>query len=329
MSERLEKNGKEFFEDNFRQFGVPIKFVKCFESPLGETYFFDLENIGDYNENNLKDIIKKLSVYSHLTMTFQESKETHFAIFVSNEENIDLSLYDLLKATNGEKYVIGVDDRNKMVELDFDEAPHLLIAGTTGSGKSILLHNILVNLIGVKKGRPKEILIIDPKGSEFREYKGCKAIHFIDTTQEAIEWLKKCEVAMDKRYKLDDPLSDHDIFVVIDELADLMITSKFEVETMLVRLAQKGRACGFHLVIATQYPKATIFSPLIRANIPNRIILKTATSVESIVALGHKGCERLRGKGDCVFKIGLEERHTQVAYPKQDLEQYVINLRRG
>ena len=104
MNERIEKNGKEFFEDNFRQFGIPIKFIKGFDSPLGETYFFDLENIADYNERNLKDIIKKLSVYSHLTMTFKESKETHFAIFVSNEEKVDLSLYDLLKATNGEKF---------------------------------------------------------------------------------------------------------------------------------------------------------------------------------------------------------------------------------
>ena len=326
MNERLEKNGKEFFEDNFRQFGIPIKFVKCFESPLGETYFFDLENIGDYNENNLKDIIKKLSVFSHLTMTFQESKETHFAIFVRNDEKIDLSLYELLKATNGEKFVIGVDNKGDMVELDFDEAPHLLIAGTTGSGKSILLHNILVNLLGVKRQRKLEILIIDPKGSEFREYKGRKGINFIDTTHEALDYLKRCEVAMDKRYKLENPLSDHDIYVLIDELADLMITSKGEVETTLVRLAQKGRACGIHLIIATQYPKATIFSPLIRANISNRIVLKTATGVESIVALGHKGCEKLRGKGDCIVKMGLEERHTQVAYPERELEQYVINL---
>ena len=326
MSERIEKNGKEFFEDSFRQFGIPIKFVKGFESPLGETYFFDLENIGDYNENNLKDIIKKLSVFSHLTMTFQESKETHFAIFVRNDEKIDLSLYDLLKATNGEKFIIGVDNKGDMVELDFDEAPHLLIAGTTGSGKSILLHNILVNLLGVKRQRKLEILIIDPKGSEFREYKGHIGINFIDTTHEALDYLKRCEVAMDKRYKLENPLSDHDIFVLIDELADLMITSKGEVETTLVRLAQKGRACGIHLIIATQYPKATIFSPLIRANISNRIVLKTATSVESIVALGHKGCEKLRGKGDCIVKMGLEERHTQVAYPERELEQYVINL---
>lgn len=329
MSDRLEKNGKEFFEDSFRQFGVPIRYVKGFESPLGETYFFELENIGDYNEKHIKDIIKKLSVFSHLTMTFQESKEAHFSIFVSNEDNVDLSLYDLLKQTNGEKFVIGLDSKGQMVGLDFDETPHLLIAGTTGSGKSILLHNIIVNLLGVKRDRKLELLIIDPKGSEFREYRGCKGINFIDTTNEAIAWLKSCEVAMDKRYKLDNPLSDHDIFVIIDELADLMITSKGEVETMLVRLAQKGRACGVHLVLATQYPKATIFSPLIRANIPNRIILKTATGVESIVAIGHKGCEKLRGKGDCIVKIGLDETRTQIAYPKQDLENYIINLYRG
>lgn len=322
--ERIIKNGIGLADD-MAICGFPSEFKKGCNSPLGDTYFFDLTNPLQYDKTALKKAVEKLGVAYRVDMQFRETKETHYSIFVVNDDNITLSLYDCLSSTNWQKFIIGKDDKGDFVELDFDKSPHLLIAGTTGSGKSILLHNILINLSATHRARKCEYLIIDPKGSEFKAYKDKKAFNFCDSTSGAIQWLKTLENEMDRRYKLDDPMSDHDIFLIIDELADLMLTSKGEVETSLVRLAQKGRACGIHLIIATQYPKADVFSPLIRANIPYRICLKTATSIESIVVLGKKGAETLRGKGDCIVKMGLLEWHTQVAFPEIELEQHIID----
>jgi len=323
MNERIEENGTNLAND-MGACGFQSTFIKGFNSPLGDTYFFDLVNPLDYDKTGLKKAVEKLGVVYRIGMTFKETKETHYSIFVSNDENKSLSLYELLNEFDFKKMLIGRDDKNDIVELDFEKSPHLLVAGTTGSGKSILLHNIIVNLLATHGKRKVELLIIDMKGSEFRPYANKKCVHFCDNSFEAKQWLRGVEDLMAKRYKLKDTMGDHDIFVVIDELADLMLTAKNEVETILVRLAQKGRACGIHLVLATQYPKADIFSPLIRANIPYRMCLKTATSIESIVVLGHKGAEILKGKGDMIVKLGLDEQHTQVALPEVEMENAII-----
>jgi len=332
MSERLEKN-KAFFEGNFEAQGIPVKCVKSVESPLGDTYFFDLENVATYNERKLKDMVKKLSLYTHREMTYKEAKESHFAICVNDENSNYLSLTHLINQEQGKRFVIGVDEDNKNVYLDFEKIPHLLIAGTTGSGKSVLLHNILVNFLcfyGRKEQiRKAEVLIIDPKGSEFNEYRNVCCATFVDNTAQAIQCLKVLEDEMDRRYKSLDIRQDHDIFVVVDELADLMLTSKFQVEQSIVRLAQKGRACGIHLIVATQRPTIDVVSGLIKANMPYRIGLKTASVRDSVVILDHKGLEELKGSGDSIVKLGLKEYHTQIAYPEQELEAKMLDIMRG
>ena len=326
MNERLINNGNGLAND-MGLCGFPSTFIKGCESPLGETYYFDLLNPLDYDKNGLKKAIEKLSVALRLDLELRETKETHYSIFVKNTESRYVSLYNCLQDTHFDRRVVGKDDKGNYVFVDFDKTPHLLVAGTTGSGKSILLHTLLIDLITTHEGRKVEIIIIDPKGSEFRDYKQMKkgGIRIIDTTSEAIMWLKGVENTMDKRYKQDNPMGNHDIFVIVDELADLMMTSKGEVEQSLVRVAQKGRACGIHLIIATQYPKASVLSPLIRANISARFCLRTSTRTESIVVLGRAMAEKLQGKGDCIYQNGLEERHLQVAIPELEFEKLIIN----
>ena len=247
VDERIKNNGTGLADD-MTICGLPSVFIKGCSSPLGDTYYFDLVNPLDYDKRKLKIAVEKLSVAHRVDMQFKETKQTHYAIFVYNNENTNVSLYQCLFTTNWQKMIVGKDDKNDYVSIDFEKSPHLLVAGTTGSGKSILLHNLLINLLTTHRDRKVELLIIDPKGSEFNIYKNHKGITFCDNTREAVAWLKSLENEMDKRYKLPNPLSSHDIFLVIDELADLMITSKGEVETSLVRIAQKGRACGIHMI---------------------------------------------------------------------------------
>ena len=327
--ERLANNGNGL-ANNMGLCGFPSVFMKCTESPLGETYFFNLVNPLDYDENGMKKAIKKLNVAMRVSMELRPTKpneESHYSIFINNTESRFVSLYNCLQDINFDKRVVGKDDNGDYVFVDFDKTPHLLVAGTTGSGKSILLHTLLIDLLTTHEGRKLEIIIIDPKGSEFREYKHLNkgGIKIIDSTNEAIKWLKMVEFTMGNRYKQANPMGNHDIFVIVDELADLMMTSKGEVEQSLVRVAQKGRACGMHLIIATQYPKASVLSPLIRANIPARFCLRTATRTESIVVLGKSMAEKLQGKGDCIYQNGLEERHLQVAMPELEFERTIIN----
>ncbi len=315
----------ETIATNFNELGLAVEFVKGFESPLGDTLLFNLAYISQYNKNYIKSLIEKIAVFHHLDIDLIDTKEAHFGVFIKRINN-KVSLYELL--TKQRDITIGLDNMGKPVKLDFNKIPHLLIAGTTGSGKSVLLHNILVNLMIYygRQSRKVGIVLIDPKGSEFRDYKNVMGVSFIDSTQEAIRKLSYLEGVMDNRYKTANPMGDHDIIVIIDELADLMLTSKFAVEQSIVRLAQKGRACGIHLIVATQRPTIDVCSGLIKANMPYRIALKTASVRDSIVILDHKGAETLKGNGDCIVKLGLEEKHTQVAYPEEEFENHFIQM---
>ena len=324
MNERIVENGNGLAED-LGVCGFPSVFVKGCESPSGDTYFFNLVNPFDYDKTKLNKAIAKLSIAHRLDIQLKPTKESHYAIFIKNNETPSLSLNKCLDEVGCKEFIIGKTDTGKNLTLDLETIPHLLVAGTTGSGKSVLLHNIIINIF-VKyaiEGKKFELVIIDPKGSEFREYKqtGCR---FVEETDMAIAMVKGCEKEMDKRYKMKNPREKHDIYIVIDELADLMLTSKSEVEHSIKRIAQKGRACGIHLIIATQYPKADIFTPHIRANIPCRFCLRTSTRVESVVALGKGGAEKLKGMGDCIFQNGIEEEHIQVAYPEHELEERIF-----
>lgn len=327
----LEGNGKILAED-MGLCGYPSNFIKANVSPLGETYYFELLNPLQYNKSGLISAVEKLSVRHKTDLTFGTTKEAHYTIFMSYGDRSFLSLNDCLTETRGKTIVVGKDTNGDYVNLDFDKIPHLLIAGTTGSGKSVLLHNLLINFMYYygdterKEKRKLHLVLIDPKGSEFKAYKELKFIDFIDNTKSAVEMLQRLTRIMDNRYKLNDPMTDMDIIVIIDELADLMLTSKFECEESIVRLAQKGRACGIHLIVATQRPTIDVCSGLIKANMPYRIALKTASVRDSIVILDHKGAEALKGNGDCIVKLGLKEYHTQIAYPEKELEDYFLNV---
>lgn len=223
---------------------------------------------------------------------------------------------------------IGVDIHGEVIKVPLDDMPHLLIAGSTGSGKSILLGSIITALQQQMPHKKMHMILIDPKRVELRKF-GPTIYEY----QEVAEEMEALVNEMEIRYR---DLEKHGVrnitefnalggvkfmpykVVVIDEFADLILRSKREekkkkarltkrqvpdidMEMMIVRLAQMARAVGIHLIIATQRPSVDVITGLIKANFPSRIALTTASPTDSIVILGEPGAEKLAGKGDMLF----------------------------
>ncbi len=213
---------------------------------------------------------------------------------------------------------LGKDLQGNRVHTDLAKAPHMLIAGATGSGKSETVHTILASLISRYATQPCGITIIDMKGTEFRYCKDADFVWLIDTVNDAFKALRSFCIEMDKIYKELAEIDCADVseayekgydkdvrfvpqVIIIDELADLMLQNR-QVEKEIIRIAQKGRAAGLHLILATQRPSRDVVTGLIKANVPTKIALATSTAVDSRVILDEGGAERLYGKGDMLFK---------------------------
>lgn len=213
----------------------------------------------------------------------------------------------------------GVDVLGKPFHFDLADAPHLLVGGTTGSGKSVCLHALLLSLLWQYNCEQLQVCLIDPKRVEFTPYQGIDALYTGDVTVEvakAVDVLHQLLQEMESRTKQLASLGLRDlaegqssgrlslprIAVFVEELADLLIQSR-GAEGPLVRLAQIGRAAGIHLILATQRPDAETFSGLLRSNIPSRIALSVQKSSESRIILDESGAEGLTGKGDMLIRL--------------------------
>lgn len=233
----------------------------------------------------------------------------------------------------------GEDISGNMYSFSLAAAPHLLVAGTTGSGKSICLHSIIVSLLLRNKPNDIKLALIDPKQVEFSVYQDSDYLYKgkISDLQSAKSYLSDLVKEMEMRYQqlksisatniqegLSKGLSLPYIVVVIEELADLVMHSK-EIEPLIIKLAQKARAAGIHLVLATQRPDAKTFSGLIRSNIPARIALTVQKSTESSIILDDVGAENLLGSGDMLIKVKSNQidRAHGIFISRNDIEQIV------
>lgn len=217
---------------------------------------------------------------------------------------------------------LGITPDRQYKQVDVESLPHLLVAGATGSGKSVFIHNSIISLA---TGGGYCFTLIDPKRVELTIYNGCGFLSRpVVTSPEQTERVLLAEVdEMNARYKLmeryhvrnykDLPTKKalNGRIIIIDELSDLMLNkaTRKSVENSIVRLAQLGRACGIHLIIATQRPSADVITGLIKANIPSRVAFSTASSIDSRV-IGIKGAETLTGKGDGLY-LGIGDREPQ------------------
>lgn len=215
--------------------------------------------------------------------------------------------------------LLGESEEGRKLWMDMNKNPHLLIAGSTGSGKSTLLHTLIANglMLHALRARNVHIYLNDPKRIEFQEYGRPELSDVVkeiaSSYSETLSQLEYLAAVMDDRYVQmgeigmrsieENPQHLPLILCIVDEVADLMIQDKGrKLEAIIVKLAQKGRAAGIFMVLATQRPSVNVITGLIKANFPGRIACKTASKVDSMVILDRVGAETLLGRGDAVLK---------------------------
>jgi S-DNA-T family DNA segregation ATPase FtsK/SpoIIIE len=248
-------------------------------------------------------------------------------------------------------FAVGKDITGNNVVADIAKMPHLLIAGSTGSGKSVCINTIITSIL--YKARPDEVklIMVDPKVVELSVYNGIPhlLIPVVTDPKKAAGALNWAVTEMDSRYNLFAETGTRDlssynnilkergemplyrIVIIIDELADLMMTAKGDVETAICRIAQKARAAGIHLVIATQRPSVDVITGLIKTNVPSRLAFAVASGVDSRTILDMVGAEKLLGKGDMLFSpIGVTKpQRIQGAFiSDKEVERIVTCLKR-
>ncbi|MCL2567893.1 MAG: DNA translocase FtsK [Oscillospiraceae bacterium] len=245
-------------------------------------------------------------------------------------------------------FALGKDISGNCVVGNVAKLPHLLIAGTTGSGKSVTVNGLILSIL--YRARPDEVklIMIDPKMVEFGKYNGIPhlLIPVVTDPKKAAGALQWAVTEMLKRYKVFSELGAKDLesynrtaaasedlqpfpqlVVVIDELADLMMTAAKEVEESICRIAQMGRAAGVHLVVATQRPSANVITGLMKANIPSRIALSVSSGLDSRIIMDEQGAEKLVGNGDMLYKpIGEKPVRIQGAFVSEQEIEEVINF---
>ena len=246
---------------------------------------------------------------------------------------------DYQKRVNPMSFVLGKDINGSVQFCNLDKMPHLLVAGSTGSGKSVCLNTMLISMIYKSSPEDLRLILIDPKTVEFSTYANLphlltpEIITTKDQTINALNWaikemearyglLQRNQVVNIKEYNNLDIVKNGEveklpyIVIVVDELGDLMIDAKREMEERIMKLAQKSRAAGIHLVIATQRPSVDVITGTIKANLPSRIAFALTNFADSKTVLDMGGAEKLLGKGDMLFKPSdlPEPRRVQGAY---------------
>lgn len=249
-------------------------------------------------------------------------------------------------------FAIGKDIDGRCVCGDVNDMTHILVAGTTGSGKSICLHTLICSMLYKYSPEQLRFILIDPKKNEFTPYEGLPHLminEVISDAQKAVTAFNWAIKEMERRYdlfngktragfpcrKIDEynaKLTEDEerlpkIVVVVDELADLMSVAKKDIEERIQRLAQKARAAGIHLVLATQRPSVDIVTGVIKSNLPTRFALHVQAEIDSRVILDESGAEKLLGHGDLIFTVGGAKRtRAQGAYLTPEETQEIINF---
>lgn len=271
----------------------------------------------------LTDDLKRSLAATEIRIEAPIPGKTTVGIEVPNPSAVPVMLRTILRdssfrdAASPLTVALGMDIGGNAITTDIGSMPHGLIAGTTGSGKSVCVNSMLLSLL--YKASPEEVrlLLIDPKMVELAPFNDVPhlAAPVITDTKEATAALKWAVEEMERRYQLFAATGSRDLerynskaekklprlVIVVDELADLMMVAPQEVEEAICRIAQKARACGIHLLVATQRPSVDVITGLIKANIPSRIAFSVSSSADSRTILDSGGAERLLGKGDMLF----------------------------
>ncbi len=319
----------ERLETAFHSFGVSVKISNATRGPSVTLYEAELEaGVKLSRLTSLADDIALSLGASGVRIGPLPNRISTVGIEVPNRIVSTVYLRELFESPEFKNarsrltFSIGKNIAGESIVGNIAKLPHLLVAGTTGSGKSVFLNTLILSLL--YKATPEEVrfIMIDPKMVEFRVYNGIPhlLVPVVTDIKKAAGALQWAVIEMMRRYKMFSERTVRDlegynkamkrdgenpmpqVVIVIDELADLMMTAAKDVEESVCRVAQMGRAAGVHLVIATQSPRADVITGLMKANIPSRIALKVSSSLESRIILdAGGGADKLVGNGDMLF----------------------------
>ena len=329
-TEEMRQNA-ERLSDTLQSFGIEAHIINVTRGPSVTRYELELQRGVKLSKvTNLSDDIALALGASGVRIAAIPDKISVVGIEVPNRIVSVVMAREVIDSPEFEKcksrvsFAVGKDIGGNRIIGDIGKLPHLLIAGTTGSGKSVCMNSLIISLLYKAKPEEVKLIMIDPKMVELGIYNGIPhlLIPVVTDPKKAAGSLQWAVTEMMRRYRMmadagvrdlesynkqarmssDDDLEPMpQIVVVIDELADLMLVAAKEVEESICRIAQMGRASGIHLVIATQRPSADVITGLMKANIPSRIAFAVASAMESRIILDTAGAEKLVGKGDMLY----------------------------
>ncbi len=375
-AETLEMTSR-LIEKKLKDFGVEVRVVLAQPGPVITRYEIEPATgvKGSQIVNLAKDLARSLSLVSIRVIETIPGKN-YMALELPNAKRQSIKLSEILgsQAYNEAKSQLtmglGKDIVGNPVVADLAKMPHVLVAGTTGSGKSVGINGMILSLLYKAEARDVRLLMIDPKMLEMSVYEGIPHLlaPVVTDMRQAANGLNWCVMEMERRYKLMSKLGVRNlagynnkideakakeqfvynpfsltpespeplerlpyIVVVIDELADLMMVVGKKIEELIARLAQKARAAGIHLILATQRPSVDVITGLIKANIPTRISFQVSSKIDSRTILDQMGAEALLGMGDMLYMasgtglpvrvhgafVSDDEVHRVVAYLKE------------
>ena len=329
----IQKNAKKL-EKTFQSFGVRAKVTQVHLGPAVTKY----EVLPDTGVK----VSKIVSLHDDLALALAARDirieapipgKSAIGIEVPNTEVSIVSLREVLESEENNRpdakllFALGRDVTGQAVMTELNKMPHLLVAGSTGSGKSVCINGIITSIIMRAKPHEVKMMMIDPKMVELNVYNGIPHLlaPVVTDPRKAAQALKKIVSEMERRYELFSHTGTRNIegyneyvrvfneenedkhpklpfiVVIVDELADLMMVASNEVEDAITRLAQMARAAGIHLIIATQRPSVNVITGVIKANIPSRISFAVSSSIDSRTILDMGGAEKLLGRGDMLF----------------------------
>jgi len=318
------ENSSKILEEKLEKFGVFGKVISIKKGPVITLF--------EYQPKVDSKISKIVSLADDLAMALQALSIRIIAPIpgrsvvgfeVANKKRDDVLFSSIVKSKNFKNFsgsiplILGKDTVGNNVIVDLATMPHLLIAGSTGSGKSVALNSLLISMLCKLKPNELNLILVDPKRLEFSTYEDISHLLFpIVTDPKKVSPILKWVVQhMEERYEKMAQIGSRNIFdynkqadeklpfmvIVVDELADLMMTAGKDIEGLIARIAQMARAAGIHMILATQRPSVDVITGLIKVNFPSRISFRVTSKVDSRTILDCCGAEKLLGRGDMLF----------------------------
>lgn len=315
----------EGFAEQISAWGVPCSFCDLQIAPQLIKYNFIMNNLLQLSK--VKKMAESLKAWSGLD-TQIDTSAGGFSIVQPRTERAIVNLEcfgDDLATAKPYSVALGVDQNNNKITATLDEMTHIFCGGCTSAGKSVFLNSFIMSLCCYNKPQDLQLILCDIKKVEFAKFR--RLAHLIrpvvNETHSMKLALDYAVNEMERRYAQMEQMGINQnsgqfpkLVIVVDELADAVLQTADDITTPLIRLAQKGRACGIHLCLCTQSLRVKVCGDgLLLANIPTRVILTCSSYRESVLALGKAGAEKLTGKGDALLKLPSKTTETRIQVP--------------